>query len=632
MVLAHEHGPSDFEQYIGKHLAPVIPIVTIANPAASLNRSIVPRLEVENDAWATAVRLLLGAAHFIVIEPARNSTGVCLELDLTKEFNRHPDTIIVLASEKTRQRMDEMRKSMTVWVDAPVGPTSKFLLADDAILSGFPRVVSDDLFGDRDPATIRVFQDVLPKNQAKGPDDYTQRRLERDTLRSEGILLHKRGVELLDSGQLAEASDVLKSAANSFEKCHDCAYRAMPLNYLGKVARAREDFSKAEICFTAAAEIQRETGPPMEYIGSLHHLALARLGLNARDRAQMSFEEMRRASQLWGYGRGEARAVEGLAMIALASGDRATALEKLREAVELCSDPRDQASIRQTLNLAEQAVSSSAPIPEDGSKLLTARNEVVSTYNDAVRELETGNTVSAIDKLNRALAAASNSAMTDLRQTILFRLGMAYSQAAQNDSAIDALRQSAALANELNDPAQVAVAQSNIGALLVRNGKVQDGIDELKRAEQSQRAQSDEANLAYTLNALGNAYFKLREYDVSLKWDEEALRLHRAQNHLAQINVVMERMGLAQMYLGKDEQARSTMLETAKLAGAEGRKEQQATQLAMAAKLSSNLGDLEQSSALFAQSIAIWQELGDENSAAKVHDFAQRALESRQKE
>jgi len=36
-------------------------------------------------------------------------------------------------------------------------------------------------------------------------------------------------------------------------------------------------------------------------------------------------------------------------------------------------------------------------------------------------------------------------------------------------------------------------------------------------------------------------------------------------------------------------------------------------------------------SVLFAQSIAIWQEPGDENSAAKVRDLAQRALESRQK-
>src|SRR5437867_13060323 len=113
---------------------------------------------------------------------------------------------------------------------------------------------------------------------------------------------------------------------------------------------------------------------------------------------------------------------------------------------------------------------------------------------------------------------------------ILFRLGMAYSQAGQNSSAIDSLQQSAELSRESGDMIKTALARSNIGTLLVKEGKVEKGIEELKAAEQFQRAQGDEGELAYTVSGLGHAYFQLAQYDNSLVWDEEALRLHRQHN------------------------------------------------------------------------------------------------------
>jgi tetratricopeptide (TPR) repeat protein len=623
-VISYQSGPTTLEKYLGEHVSKLIPVITIANPAASLGRSFVPRLEVENDEWAPAVRLLLGAAHFVIIEPARNSAGVCQELNLTKDSNRHPDTIIVLPSEKTRSEMDGMRSIMAAGFAVPVGPGSNFMFANDEILAGFPRIVEDDVFANRDPLTLQVFRDVLPKDKPTSPQDYGEQRRDRIALRNRGIALHVEGVSRLDAGQSAEAGELLQAAAGIFEQCEDLAYKSMSLTYQGRAAQSSGDVSSAERYFAAAAEIQRETGPPMEYIGSVHHLALVLLDAGAHERARAAFEEMMNASRHWNYERGQARAMEGLALISFALGDRQAAVEQLREALKLSSDPRDQTSIGQALNAIEQAPS----LDEKAVRELSARNQIVAIYNVAVRELESGQAGPAIAKLDQALSLSRDSAMRDLEQTVLFRLGIAYSQARERGLAIDHFRQSATISRELDDPIQTALAQSNIGTLLVREGKIEEGIQELKEAEQAQRAHNDEGELSHTLDALATAYFESREYDQSLDYDRQALELYRRQNNLRQISKVMERIGLAQMYLGDHAEARESLLKAADHAAQTGNRQQQALDIALAAQLAAKLNDATQASQLFAQSIALWEATGDEQRATEIRELARRALAS----
>ena len=626
-VIGYQSGPTTLEKYLGEHLTKLIPVITIANPAASVTRSVVPRLEVENDEWAAAVRLLIGAAHFVIIEPPRNSAGVAQELNLTKDSNRHPDTIIVLPSEETKSEMDSMRLIMGSAFKVPVGPSSNFMFANDEILSGFPRIVEDDIFADRDPLTLQIFRDVLPKNKTTSPHEYSEHRRNRVALRNRGISLHLDGVSRLDAGQAAEAAELLQTAAEIFEGCGDLAYKAMSLTYQGRAAQASGHISNAERYFAAAAEIQRETGPPSDYIGSVHHLALVLLEAGAHERSRAAFEEMLNASRHWNYERGQARAVEGLALISFALGDRESAVEQLREALKLSSDPRDQTSISQALKAMEQ----SPTLDEKEARELSARNQIVATYNAAVRELESGAVGPAIAKLDQALSLSRDGAMPDLEQTVLFRLGIAYSQAGERPHAIDYFRQSAALSRELNDPLKTALAQSNIGTLLVRDGKIEEGIQELRQAEQAQRAHNDEGELSYTLNALGSAYFESRQYEQSLDCDQQALELNRRLNHVGQLSGLMERIGLAQMYLGKHADARNSLLAAADYAAQTGKGQQQALDLALAAQLAAKLNDPDQASQLFAQSVTLFEAMGEEQRAAEIHELAQRALASESK-
>jgi tetratricopeptide (TPR) repeat protein len=636
MVIASGGGPSSLERYLGTHLSKHVPVITIANPAALGEQTIVPRLEMEHDAWQRAVRLLMSAAHFIVIEPARNSTGVNQELDLTKRSDRHADTIVVLPSEKTRSLMEMTREIMRTGFDQNVGPTTKFLHANDEILKGFPRIVEDDVFGDRDPATLQVLRDVLPDGPTTSPKTYGERRRERSALRAEGTSLHTQGIAHLDRRQTKQANDLFQRAADILGQCGDLAYQAMPLTYQGRAAQALDDLATAESCFASATEIQRETGPPMEYLGSLHHLALVLLERNDNDRARKSFDEMLEASRHWKFPRGEVRAGEGLAMCAFATGDRQGAAELLRTAMKVPADSKDLESPAQMLRAIETQLggpSTTAAQPGAGdngvesiadpeANALAGRNEIVMTYNVAVRELERGQVAPAVEKLNQILSRSRALSSKDLEQTILFRLGMAYSRAGQNIAAIDALRQSAELSREREDGAHTALVQSNIGALLIRDDRIPEAIAALREAEKFQRAQGDDGELAYTVDGLGNAYHKQGQYESSLVCDQEALRLHREHNHTDRICVVMERIGMAHLYQDKYAEAKTILLEAASCAADAGNIPQQASDIAISGSLAAKLNDSAEASKLYAQSIALWEALGDEEHAAQVRNLA----------
>jgi hypothetical protein len=348
-VTGHQSGPSRFERYLADHVLKVIPVVTIANPAAVGGSHLVPRLEVENDVWPSAVRLLVSAAHCIVVEPARASGGVGQELQLIMDLDRHADSIVVLPSGQTRSREESTRQLTRLGYDQPVGPTTAFTTIEDEVLSGFPRVVDDEAFGDRDPRTLRVFRDILPPDDPVTPEAYGERRRERTSLRHRAVLLHREGLARLDGGEPAAATELLQQAADLFGNIGDLADQAMPMTYQGRARQALGDLDRAEACFAAAAAIQCDTGPPEDCIGSLHHLGLVQLEKRVLGSAQASFEQMLELSRRWHYGRGEARAFEGLALCAYAAGDRQAAVRKLEAAVAACVDPRDRASLEQVL-------------------------------------------------------------------------------------------------------------------------------------------------------------------------------------------------------------------------------------------------------------------------------------------
>jgi tetratricopeptide (TPR) repeat protein len=637
-VTGHQGGLSTLEKYLSEHLLDLIPVVTIANPAALHVRARVPRFEVENEAWPVAVRLLLGAAHFIVIEPARASPGVIKELELVKNSNRAADTIVVLPSPKTRSDMDTMRQIAASGFGQPVGPTTEFTGLDIEALEGFARVVDDEVFGDRDPASLLVFSGLLPEGPPASPEQYGKRRRERIAALEEAISLYIEAQAHVDGSEPAKAIELFKQAAEIFGRTGDLAQQAMPLHHQGRAWQALADLGKAASCFTAAAEIQRETGPPREYIGSIHHLALVLLETGAHATARATFNDMLSESRRWQFKRGEARAVEGLGLCALATDDQPGAADYMRQALQLSDDPRYQSTLAQALAAIEQklgkddavaewlrvAAEKLRAVGEEEAAISVLRDRVVASYNAAVVDLERGEVRFAVARLNEALTASRELGTSDLEQTILFRLGMAYSRAGQNTPAIEALQQSIELSRRAGEYIQTALTGSNIGTLLVRDGRIEEGIKQLNEAEQTQRALGDDSNLVWTVEALGDAYFRVGQYSTSLTWDEEALRLHCQHNNESRITNVIERIGLAHLYLERYAEAKPALLDAAERHHKAGATEKQAAALALAGQASAKLGESGDASQLFEQSAVLWESLGNAAQATQIRGLASR--------
>jgi hypothetical protein len=63
-------------------------------------------------------------------------------------------------------------------------------LGDTIVLAGFARVDDDEVFGDRDPASLLVFSGLLPEGPPASPEQYGKRRRERIAALEEAISLY----------------------------------------------------------------------------------------------------------------------------------------------------------------------------------------------------------------------------------------------------------------------------------------------------------------------------------------------------------------------------------------------------------------------------------------------------------
>jgi hypothetical protein len=96
-VYSHVGPVTTSEEYLAEHLASKIPIITVANPAAQLVQgSAVPRPSIAYNMWPVAVRPLMSAAHFVIVELTTASQGVIRELALIDELARNQDAVVVL--------------------------------------------------------------------------------------------------------------------------------------------------------------------------------------------------------------------------------------------------------------------------------------------------------------------------------------------------------------------------------------------------------------------------------------------------------------------------------------------------------------------------------------------------------
>ena len=106
-------------------------------------------------------------------------------------------------------------------------------------------------------------------------------------------------------------------------------------------------------------------------------------------------------------------------------------------------------------------------------------DEIVTTYNDAMADLASGDPASAIGKLDRALTLSRESKAADLEQTVIFRLGVARSRVGDKQAAIAAFTEAADIAHRLGDESRRWLAVSNLGAKYVEARQSQKAIEVL---------------------------------------------------------------------------------------------------------------------------------------------------------
>ncbi len=153
---------SRVESYLVTQVAGYLPVVAVWNPAAfGLNtREDLPRLEVSNDDWEMAVRLLISAAKFVVFECTVLAPGVLTELALIRNRQRVADTIIVIPSDSTADQIALLRDVAFLGLpkpDARPTPTTA-----EGPIEDFSRVIEEKTLIESDPATLDVFRGLLP--------------------------------------------------------------------------------------------------------------------------------------------------------------------------------------------------------------------------------------------------------------------------------------------------------------------------------------------------------------------------------------------------------------------------------------------------------------------------------------
>jgi tetratricopeptide (TPR) repeat protein len=152
------HGATSFEQKFAVAIGTRLPLLGIANPSDLTVRAVIPRLQLPNDGWQSAVRNLIEHAAFIVMECDALASGVIWELEAIQAAGRQNATIIVLPAKGSAG--DETLREVVAIFGAVVSKRTAPSV-DDPRLAAFPRILAeDDIDFDRID-DISQFRDLL---------------------------------------------------------------------------------------------------------------------------------------------------------------------------------------------------------------------------------------------------------------------------------------------------------------------------------------------------------------------------------------------------------------------------------------------------------------------------------------
>jgi hypothetical protein len=98
---------------VGKH----IPIISISNPSPGIpTEAVIPKLEVNNDLWESALQVLIHSASLIVMMLDNMTTGVSKEFDAIVLQGRSSSTVLVVSPsvEEKLPLIEQLKKAQLV--------------------------------------------------------------------------------------------------------------------------------------------------------------------------------------------------------------------------------------------------------------------------------------------------------------------------------------------------------------------------------------------------------------------------------------------------------------------------------------------------------------------------------------
>jgi tetratricopeptide (TPR) repeat protein len=497
---------SETERWVGEHAAPLLPFVTLANPAAWSAATGLPRLEPTNEDWQICVLLLASAARRIIMECTFHSPGVLAELEIIQGQGRQGDTLLVVPSpadvEQIQRDRDLSRvidNFMSLGDQAPE-PVPIFS-ADDPLLAGYPHIVTSEEL--RSGGRLAEFlgteflgTEVQAGTEATLLDRVRESHAAGDAA-EEAAARNLLGLHYLDDlGRPDEAVTVLREAVDLVGG--DALSAAVVRAHLGRALRGAGQDKAALAEFIAALQVL-----PSENVdnrAALHRLiGDVLLESGDSDPAARHFERLLDLAAAHGDSAGPwpdlcLRGHSGLATVAADLGRHADAIGHLETALQYAALVADDEKTRELEDRLRQAREAGAEPPPDGS--------LAALYAEASACLDDGEFAAAVAGFRELIEVAERAGDLAVRAEASFRLALSLDRQGKRAETCEAFARAADLAAELGDESREALALSNQGALEEGLGRREEAVEHLRRAADLQRRVGTVYDLAWSLRRL----------------------------------------------------------------------------------------------------------------------------------
>jgi diguanylate cyclase (GGDEF)-like protein len=197
--------------------------------------------------------------------------------------------------------------------------------------------------------------------------------------------LFARGYLLGVQGEYASGLADLKRSEQLYDRLRMPQHSLTALNAIAILYNRMGDYAEAQHIYSRALDAQRQAGMRREQGVTLHNIGRTHEKLGEWPQAKQAFDAALATHREIGYGRGEAYALRGLASVANAGNDPASALSLLDRASQLERAAPD-ARLRGQIELARGTALRLAGRPADSLQALSAA-QAVFERGDAVTEL-----------------------------------------------------------------------------------------------------------------------------------------------------------------------------------------------------------------------------------------------------